>query len=207
MTGKLKGWHAFPLLWGILVVFLVYRDIKERASPPSNIVVDSGSQPTSKIQISPPVAPSPSRRSSPAVGTSRPEPGLPITGADAPATISDAPAEQDPNEAEAPSEPETADRNEDDQAQTLAILHESLRQDPDNVDAKFKIAEILTHEKWDANEAEKAEAEKFYTDLLKLYPDHSDLRNGLATLYVQTGRVEEAVELWSGTSQEFPSPP
>lgn len=216
MTVRFKAWHVLPLLWGALVAFLIYRDIKARAFSAPNGVFDAGSRLDSNGPIASPATPSPSSRVSPVIEKRRPEPGPPDTGfAAIPATIGPTPAEedgqftptqeQDPNEPEAPSEPETADSNKEDQAQILADLHESLRQDPDNVDAKFKIAEILTHDKWDADASEKAEAEKYYTDLLQLYPDHADVRNGLATLYIQTNRTEQAIELWSQeTPQDTP---
>lgn len=205
---KFRAWHLLPFFWVTLVAFLVYRDVKERTSPPQNSVIDVGSQPASNVPIASPVAPSSSIPASPAIER-RPETAeRAVTSDPSPeGAVTFQGPEQEPNEPEPSSGTEVASDQENDPAQTLAGFYELLRQDPDNMDAKFKIAEILTHDKWDANAEEKAEAEKFYTDLLQLYPDHPDLRNGLATLYVQTNRVDEAIQLWSSPPEEQALPP
>lgn len=88
--------------------------------------------------------------------------------------------------------------------QALARLNESLRLDPTNVDAKFNAAEILTFEKPNAGALEKAEAEKHFADLLQEHPDHYDLRNGLAAVYLQSGKVDQAIQIWEGLSRDAP---
>ncbi len=237
---KLKGWYALSLLWGALVAFLIYRDIRQQSAPPPTVpvAVDPGPQASSPEvprATSEPMsfARPPSRAMedftpAPVAGFSEMMEGEPAEaieaeegapGGDVFASALAAMEEGRTDEArrllqkrlaENPNDPQAhlglgiVERLEGHPDQALARLNESLRLDPTNVDAKFNVAEILTFEKPNAGALEKAEAEKHFVGLLQEHPDHYDLRNGLAAVYLQTGKVDQAIQIWEGLSRDAP---
>lgn len=87
----------------------------------------------------------------------------------------------------------------------LGHLNEALRVNPGHPDAKFTMAEILTFDRQgEGTVAEKYLAERFYTDLLKGSPDDVEAQNGLAAVYLNSGRADEAVGLWEDMVQKNP---
>lgn len=89
--------------------------------------------------------------------------------------------------------------------EALAQFNEALRVDPDHIDAKFNMAETLTFNRGQqGTAAEKYLAEKYYGEILKTIPDDLDAQNGLAAVYLSTGRAGDAVGIWEKMSQESP---
>jgi len=89
--------------------------------------------------------------------------------------------------------------------EAITELNEALKLEPNNINAKYNIAEILTFEKREGLTPEDINlAENYYNDLLQQKPGHPDLQNGLASVYFSTGRLENAIGVWEKTAQEHP---
>lgn len=87
----------------------------------------------------------------------------------------------------------------------LVKLNEALSRDPNNPDAKFNMAEILAYERGDGGTvAEKYLAERFYNELLEQNSSDPDLQNGLASVYLSSGRTDRSVGIWEKMVQEHP---
>lgn len=97
-------------------------------------------------------------------------------------------------------------RVEGDPDQALSRLNQALQLNPDHPDAKFNMAEILTFERGEKGTvAEKYLAERHYADLIQRYPDDPDLQNGLAAVYLSSGRTTEAIGIWEQVAQALPA--
>lgn len=194
MKMKFRTWHALTLVWIGLVAFLVYRDVQKRSAP-QNPVIETAVQTPASIprpqptDFTPAVRPFPFREEAPP----KTIPSRRTADEDASLLVDNELIGEPLGETTFSENVEGGEETDE----ALARLYEALHENPDDMDAKYKIAEMLTHEKWDADPSQKAEAEKFYTELLELNPNNPYLKNGLATLYEQTGRVEEAVKLLS----------
>lgn len=87
----------------------------------------------------------------------------------------------------------------------LSSLNRALQLDPDHPDAKFNTAEILAFERGEKGTvAEKYLAERYYSELAQQHPDNPDLQNGLAAVYLFSGRTAEAIGIWEQMSQRMP---
>lgn len=87
----------------------------------------------------------------------------------------------------------------------LANFNEALRIDPEHIDSKFNMADTVTFDrKQQGTVIEKYLAERYYNDILKEMPDDIDAQNGLAAVYLSTGRVNEAVTLWEDLANKNP---
>lgn len=113
---------------------------------------------------------------------------------------------EDPNDPEAHLGLGVIDRLSGNVDSALSKFNEALQIDPDNADAKFNMAETLTYERGQSGSAaEKFLAEKYYQDLLQQHPNHPDIQNGLASVYLGTGRTDKAIDVWEKTVLENPN--
>ncbi len=77
---------------------------------------------------------------------------------------------------------------------------ENLSLNPDHLDTKYNLANLYTFD----NKSNPEEAERYYQEVLIAVPDNLDAQNGLAAVYLQTGRIQDAIELWERITQESP---
>ncbi len=87
----------------------------------------------------------------------------------------------------------------------LLKFNEILLQDPNNADAKFNVAEMLTFERGtEGTTAEKLFAEQYYNEIISNDHTNIDAQNGLATVYLKTNRVDKAIETWEEMAKKNP---
>lgn len=77
----------------------------------------------------------------------------------------------------------------------------NLSVNPDHLDSKFNLAELYTFDK----KTNPAVAEQHYQDLLQQIPENLEAQNGLAAVYLQTGRTEQAIDLWRQLAESNPT--
>lgn len=89
--------------------------------------------------------------------------------------------------------------------QAIEAFREILTRDPENRDAKLNVAEIIAFEHQNGRTPEAiAQAENYYEELLQQHPDNPDLHNGMASVYLASGRLNEAIAEWEQMSKEYP---
>ncbi len=91
-------------------------------------------------------------------------------------------------------------RLEEDFDQSVEEFAKTLLLKPDHIQAKYQLAEMLAFQTRDDYES----AEKLYQEILEQVPEEKSAVNGLATVYLQTGRVDSAIDLWEDLRQELP---
>ncbi len=84
--------------------------------------------------------------------------------------------------------------------QSRDSFNRTLQLNPEHVQAKMQMAEMLTFQMKDDYET----AEKLYREILTQYPAEKSAANGLATVYLSTGRADDAIQIWEGLREEMP---
>ncbi len=82
--------------------------------------------------------------------------------------------------------------------QSMEDFSQTLVLNPSHLAAMFQVAEMYTFELRRDYET----AEKYYQEILQEAPDDKASVNGLATIYLSTGRTDAAIQTWEGLRQE-----
>lgn len=93
-------------------------------------------------------------------------------------------------------------RLEEEFEQSIDELSLTLLLKPGHLQAKQQLAEMLAFQM----KQDFGSAEKLYEEILEEAPEDKSAVNGLATVYLSTGRVDPAITLWEDLKSELPDP-
>lgn len=94
-------------------------------------------------------------------------------------------------------------RMEESFEQSVEEFAKTLLLDPGHLRAKYQAAEMLTFQM----KGDYETAELLYQEILEEVPEERSAINGLASVYLSTGRADEAISLWEDLRTEMPDQP
>lgn len=87
--------------------------------------------------------------------------------------------------------------------QSVEEFAKTLLLNPGHLQAKYQVAEMLTFQMQQDYET----AELLYEEILEVVPEEKAALNGLASVYLSTGRTDQAIETWERLREELPDQP